>query len=210
MFDWLTTVVSASPVTYLAVLAVAAVDVLCPIIPAETVLIASDVLAARGDLSLWFLIPAAAIGGFTGDNIVFFLGRRLGDPAARKLFKSKRAQARLDWAERAIGRHGAVLIVVARFLPGGRSGTTFAAGGLDMAWRRFATADAAAAIAWAVYASMLGYIGGASFQHSFWKPMLAALAVGAALGLIAEGYRRVQKRRGRDFLGQRLGDESHA
>jgi membrane protein DedA with SNARE-associated domain len=112
----------------LLVLAVAATDVLFPILPAETVLITAAVLASHGDLSIWILVPAAAIGGFLGDNVSFWLGRRIGDPVARRLFRGERARARLAWAERAIARHGPVLIVVARFLPGGRSGTTFAAG----------------------------------------------------------------------------------
>ena len=204
MLDSLTQLVSGSPVTYLVVLGIALLDVLCPILPAETVLFTAAVLAARGDLSIWLLIPAAAVGGFCGDNISYMLGRRVGDPVSRKLFRSDQARARLRWAERAIQRHGPVLIVVARFLPGGRSGTTFGAGTLELAWRRFAFADAAAALAWATYATLLGYLGGSAFSHSLWKPLAISLAVGTLLGLVAEGYRRLQRRRGRDILGEEL------
>ena len=44
---------------------------------------------------------------------------------------------------------------------------------------------------WALYAGALGYLGGDTFRHSLWKPMLVALAVGAALALVVELYRRV-------------------
>jgi membrane protein DedA with SNARE-associated domain len=206
MLDSLTHLVSGSPVTYAIVLLTATFDVLFPILPAETVLIGSAVIAAHGGLSIWLLVPAAAIGGFAGDNVSFVLGRRVGDPVARRLFRGERARGRLAWAERAVERHGTVLIVVARFLPGGRSGTTFAAGTLGVAWRRFAPADGAAALAWALYASMLGYVGGDSFQHSLWKPLALALAVGALLGAVGEGWRRLQRRRGRDILGDELPD----
>ena len=204
MLDSLTHLVSGSPVTYLVVLAISLLDVLCPILPAETVLFTAAVLAARGDLSVWLLVPAAAIGAFAGDNISDVLGRKVGDPVSRKLVRSEKAKGRLRWAERAIQRHGAVLIVVARFLPGGRSATTFGAGTLELGWRRFATADAAAAVAWAIYATVLGYVGGSAFSHSLWEPLLISLVVGAVLGLLAEGYRRVQRRRGRDILGDEL------
>jgi membrane-associated protein len=204
MLESLTHLVSGSPVTYLVVLGIALLDVLCPILPAETVLFTAAVLAARGSLSIWLLIPAAALGGFGGDNISYLLGAKVGDPVARRLFRSDKAQARLRWAERAIQRHGPVLIVVARFLPGGRSGTTFGAGTLELAWPRFAIADAAAAVAWATYATLLGYLGGSAFSHSLWKPLVISLAIGAALGLLAEGYRRLQRRRGRDILGDEL------
>jgi membrane protein DedA with SNARE-associated domain len=69
-----------------------------------------------------------------------------------------------------------------------------------MPWRRFAVADAIAAACWAVYASMLGYAGGSSFEHSLWKPLLFALGIAILLGLAIEAYRRVQKRRGHELL----------
>ena len=47
---------------------------------------------------------------------------------------------------------------------------------------------------------MVGYAGGASFEHSLWKPLALALGIAALLGLAVEGYRRVQKRRGREIL----------
>ena len=62
MLDSLTHLVSGSPVTYAIVLLTATFDVLFPILPAETVLIGSAVIAAHGGLSIWLLVPAAAIG----------------------------------------------------------------------------------------------------------------------------------------------------
>jgi membrane-associated protein len=94
--------------------------------------------------------------------------------------------------------------VIARFLPVGRTLTTFAPGTLGMPWKRFVVADAVAACVWAVYASMLGYAGGAGFEHSLWKPLLLSLGVAGALSLVTEAYRRFRKRRGRDLLAGQL------
>jgi membrane-associated protein len=200
VFDWLTDVVSGQPITYLVVLGVAAADVLLPILPAETVLLTASVIAAHGGLEIWLLVPAAAVGGFCGDNLSFGLGRRVGDPLSRRLFRSDKAKRHLDWASRAIEHRGGVVIVVGRFLPGGRTASTFSAGTLEMPWRRFARFDAAAALAWALYVGLLGYLGGEAFRRSLWKP----LAIAAAIALIIAGggglYRRLQRRRGKELL----------
>jgi SNARE associated Golgi protein len=47
--------------------------------------------------------------------------------------------------------HGVWIIVVARFIPGGRTATTYAAGTVGMPWRRFLPADAIAVALWALY-----------------------------------------------------------
>ena len=195
---------SGSTITYLVVLGAAGGDVVFPLIPSETVVITASVIAAQGALRVWLIVMLVAVGAFLGDNISYLLGRWVGDPVAKRLFRGERAKARLEWAERAIRRRGAVLVVVGRFIPGGRTASTFAAGALEMPYRRFALVDAAAALLWAVYASMLGYVGGASFKESLWKPLAVSLGVAAALGVAIEGWRQLQGRRGKDLLGDEV------
>ena len=48
------------------------------------------------------------------------------DPVADRLFRGEKGRARLEWAERAVDRHGGVLVVMGRFIPGGRTASTFA------------------------------------------------------------------------------------
>jgi membrane protein DedA with SNARE-associated domain len=202
VFDWLTDLVSGSPITYLVVLGAAAGDVLFPVIPSETIVITASVLAAQGDLEIWLITVAAAAGAFIGDNISYALGRRVGDPVAARLFRGEKGRGRLEWAERAICEHGVLLILVGRFIPGGRTASTFAAGTVELAWRRrFVPADAAAAVLWAVYSTALGYVGGSAFKDSLWKSLAASLGAAAVIGLGVEVWRRVQKRRGKDVLG---------
>lgn len=207
MFDWLTHEVSHSALTYPVVGFAAAADVLLPLIPSETIVISAGVLAAQGELMIWALIPAVAIGAFLGDNLCYLLGRRVGDPIADRIFADEKGQARLLWAEEALRRRGAILIGVGRFIPGGRTATTLAAGTLEMPYRQFATADAAASVLWAVYVSMVGYLGGEAFQDSFWPPLLASCGAAMLVALSFEGWRRWQGRRGKDILGDELPEE---
>jgi membrane protein DedA with SNARE-associated domain len=195
-----TQLVSASPRTYAIILLIVGVDALLPFVQAEAVVITAGVLAAKGDLLIWLVVAAAALGGFAGDNASYFLGSRVGCRIVDRFFGSGRRKERLQQARRGIQRQGGLLIVVARFLPVGRTLTTLAAGTLEMPWRRFVVADAIAASLWAVYASMLGYVGGASFANSLWKPLAFAFGIAGVLALAIEAYRRIQKHRGREVL----------
>jgi membrane protein DedA with SNARE-associated domain len=197
-------VVSASPATYAIVLLIVAVDALLPFAQAEAVVITAAVLAGAGHLVIWLVILVAALGGFVGDNISYFAGTSVGSRLVDRFFASGKRRERLKRAERGVRRQGGLLILVARFIPVGRTVTTLAAGTLGMPWPRFAVADGIAAFLWAVYASMLGYTGGSTFAHSLWKPLVFALAMAGVLALLAEGYRRLQKTRGRDILSGQL------
>jgi membrane protein DedA with SNARE-associated domain len=60
---------------------------------------------------------------------------------------------------------------------------TLSAGTLGYPWRRFALFDAAAALVWALYATLLGYLGGRAFEHARWKGLLLALALAIAFAV---------------------------
>ncbi|HEX6456355.1 MAG TPA: DedA family protein [Solirubrobacterales bacterium] len=207
MFDWLTQEVGQSAATYPIVFLACGADVLFPLIPSETIVITASVLAAQGDLLIWLIVPLVAVGAFLGDNLSYWLGRKIGDPIADRLFKGEKGQARLRWAEAALRRRGAILIGVGRFIPGGRTATTFAAGTLEMPYRQFIVADAFAAVLWALYISMLGYLGGETFKENLWLPLGSSLACAMAVGLGFEAWRRWQRRRGKDILGDELPPE---
>jgi membrane-associated protein len=210
VFHWLTQEVGQSTVTYPIVFVAAGTDVLFPLIPSETIVLTASVLAAQGELFIWLIVPLVAVGAFIGDNLCYLLGRKIGDPVADRFFKGEKGQARLKWAEEALRRRGPILIGVGRFIPGGRTATTFAAGTLEMPYRQFAAADAFAASLWALYISMLGYLGGETFKDNLWLPLGSTLACAMAVGLGFEAWRRWQKRKGNDILGDELPPEMSA
>ncbi len=208
VFDWLTQEVGQSDLSYLIIFVACATDVLLPLVPSETIVITAGILAAQSELLIFVIVPAAAVGAFVGDNACYWLGRGVGDPVARRLFGGEKGQERLEWAERALDRRGAALIAVGRFVPGGRTATTFAAGTLEMRYRSFLFADAVAALLWALYVSALGYLGGEAFKDNLWLPLGASLGFAALVALGFEGWRRFEKRRGKDVLGDELDGSS--
>lgn len=118
----------STPWSYAVILGIAALDALVPVVPSETLAITGGVLASLGDLHLGTVIASAAIGAFIGDSSAYLLGRAIGWPARERLFRGRRAQRVLEWAEKQLGERGAYLILIARFVPGGRTATTFTAG----------------------------------------------------------------------------------
>lgn len=116
---------------------------------------------------------------------------------------SEKSSRRLEWGRAQLQHHGVWIIVVARFIPGGRTATTYVAGTVGMPWRsRFLPADTVAAVLWALYSSALGYFGGAAFEDNFWLPML--MAAGASLLLGAGGELLRRKVLDRDGRGRRV------
>jgi membrane-associated protein len=191
----LTHLVSGSPWSYAVVFAVIAGDAVLPLLPGETVLITASVLAVRGDLDLPLVYLAAAAGAWCGDNAAYWIGRRGGRPAAKRLFHGDKARARLAWAQHHLRRRGPLIIVCLRPVPGARTATTFSAGALGMRWRAFVPAAAVAAVVWTAEGVGLGAVGGAAFQHSLWKPIALSLAVALILLLVLETGRRLRPAR---------------
>ena len=196
MFGNLTELVAdASGWAYTIVFLLAFLDVFLPVVPSETAVVTAGVVAGAGDLSLAIVIVAAATGAFLGDNTSYLVGRRYGHRATDRFFGKGKGPERLDWAERQLNERGGELIVVGRFIPGGRTLVTLSAGTLHYPWGRFAFFDAVAAIGWALYASILGYVGGHAFERAPWKGLLLALGIAFAVTGSIELVRWVLRRR---------------
>jgi membrane-associated protein len=192
VFSELVDLVSASPWTYAVIFAVAALDAIFPVVPSEATVISAGVLAGVGDLSIALVIAAGAAGAFAGDNSAYGIGRFTWHKFGSRFTRSAKARRRLDWAASTLARRGGLLIFGGRFVPGGRTAVTVTAGLTRMRWPLFAGFDALAALAWASYAGLIGYLGGRTFEEN---PLLAlVLGFGVAFGVIVlvEGARRLR------------------
>jgi membrane-associated protein len=166
-----------------------------PVVPSETAVITAGVVASAGDLNLMLVVAAAASGAFLGDNTAYFIGSRFGTRINERFFSGEKGRKRVEWAQRQISERGGELIAIGRFIPGGRTVVTLSAGTLGYPWRRFVLFDAAAALGWALYASLLGYFGGHAFETAPWKGLLLALGIAFAVAGAIEVVRWYLKRR---------------
>jgi membrane-associated protein len=195
-FERFTEWVSGEWWSYLVILAVAAIDAFFPLVPSETLVVIGGNLASSGDLVLWLVILSGAAGAVLGDNISYGIGSWVGERTVKRWFRSEKAHRRLEWAERTLDERGAYIIIIARFIPGGRTAVTFSAGYIPtFAWRRFIVYDIAAGVLWATYATLLGYFGGKTFEdHPLWGVVLA-LGIALTLGFVVEAVRHLRQRR---------------
>jgi membrane-associated protein len=189
-------VAEASWWAYAVVFIFVFLDALLPVVPSETAVITAAVVAATGQLSLALVLAAAACGAFAGDNTAYGIGRRFGPSAQARYFRGEKGGKAIRWAERQLAERGGELILIARFIPGGRTAVTLSAGVARYPWRRFAVFDAIAGIFWASYASLLGFFGGKAFEHTPWAGLLLALGIAFAVtGAVEAGRAWVRHHR---------------
>jgi len=191
----LTTLHAGSPVSYLIAVVVPALDAIFPVIPSETAIIALGVAAAgSADPRVALLVACAAAGAFLGDNLAYLIGRRFGPFAERRFFATGKGTRRRAWAQRSLQRFGMRVIIVSRFIPGGRTAVTLSCGLIGYDRRRFVIATAAAAVIWVLYAFLIGFLGGKAFEDKPWAGFLVAFGAATAVSALIEAVRRLRSR----------------
>jgi membrane-associated protein len=129
------------------------IDSIVPVLPGEVVVAGAATSLNGGTLPLWAVVPVAAAGSLVGECAVLAAARRMAGTRFGERFTAGRKAARI---RRVLDRWGVGAVVVARFLPGGR--TAAAAG---FALRRspsgaFLAAAAVGSLAWASYLVAVG------------------------------------------------------
>src|SRR5712691_12588950 len=88
-------------------------------VPEETILTLAGYLVWRGDLNLPLVVVVGVVGASLGDNVGYWLGRRLGgDALLRYGTRLWLAPVTLEASQRFLVTHGAPAVFVARFIPG--------------------------------------------------------------------------------------------
>jgi len=192
-----------SVLSYLIAFIIPALDAIFPALPGESAIIALGVATAgSADPRIALLIGCAAAGAFIGDNLSYLLGRRFGPAVERRFFTTPKGMKARAWAERSLDKYGTQLIVVCRFIPGGRTAVTLTCGITGYPRRRFVAATAAAAVIWALYAFFIGRVGGQAFEDNPWAGLVIAFGASIAISAVIEVIRRLWGRRRRRASAQ--------
>jgi membrane-associated protein len=192
--DWLDDF-SANWWFVLVIFVVALFDSIIPIVPSEGLVILGGVAAGQGNQQIWLVIVCGAIGAFLGDNLAYAGGRRFSHRVNRWADRRTTRRARLDAAGRQIRIRGGMLLITARFIPGGRTVLTVSSGLTGQPWRWFAIWVAAATTIWASYAALIGFFFGQAFEDNqtlaYWMAFAAALTI----TVVIEAIRWLRKRK---------------
>ncbi|WP_106396817.1 DedA family protein [Actinocorallia populi] len=179
-----------SPWIYLLVFGIALLDGFFPVVPSETLVITTGAFAAStGEPDALLILPVAALGAILGDHVSYWLGRRAGGTRRIKDGKAFR------WARKEVTERGGLILVVARYIPGGRTATTLTLGATRYPFRRFFLFDVLAGTSWAVYSVLVGYIGGVAFEEDPFKGLLLGLGIAIGITAVVELVRYARKRR---------------
>ena len=198
--DWLEEI-SAEWWFLVLIVVIAYLDSVIPIVPSETAVIIGGVAAGAGDQRLLFVIAAGALGAFLGDNTAYLIGSRFAPFFERRAKTHEKTAKRLTWAHDQIEKRGGLLLITARFIPGGRTALTLSSGITEQRWRWFASWVALAAILWATYAAGLGYIFGQQFQDNHTLAFVLAFAAALSVTVSVEIVRHIRDKR-RQASGQ--------
>jgi membrane protein DedA with SNARE-associated domain len=127
-------------------------------VPGETILIIASFYSHHGHLNLGYVIGLATIGCIIGDNLSFYVGRRLGRPVILQYGKYILiTPKRLDHVEHFFQRHGDKTIFIQRWITGVRVIGALVAGTTRMPWPRFLLFNCLGAITWVATISILAY-----------------------------------------------------
>ena len=175
----------------LVIAVIALLDSVVPIVPSETTVIIGGVAAGAGDQQLLLVIAAGAIGAFIGDNLAYSIGQLFHQRIARRAERRPKTRQRLDWASDQVHERGGLLLVTARFIPGGRTALTVSCG-LTRQPRQWFTGWVAIAVTiWATYAAVLGAVFGRALQDNHTAAFLIAFGTALVVNIAIEVARKV-------------------
>ena len=172
---------------------VALLDSVIPVVPSETAVIIGGVAVATGTAPypLLAVIGAGAAGAFIGDNMAFSIGRRWSEAFEGRAERKPKFAAKLTWARTQIRERGGLLLITARFIPGGRTAVTISSGITRQPRAWFIRWTFIAGLIWATYAAGLARLVGESFEDdhakAFWIAFGAAISINVAMEIVRHG-----------------------
>jgi membrane-associated protein len=156
-------------------------------------------LAAIGALNLPLLMVLLVVAAVLGDALNYAIGRHVG-PRVWQWEQSRFFnRAAFDRTHAFYEKHGAITIIVARFLPFVRTFAPFVAGVAEMTYPRFALYNVVGGVLWICSLTLLGYaIGNLPWVKEHFSWVALALIVVPGLPAVFEVLRHtVFKRRGK-------------
>ena len=155
-------------------------------LPGEVILPLTGVAAAATGVVAWPVAAACAtLGGFLADQLTYWLGRWLGRRHGRRAGAPGRFARPAAVVRELYRRHGALALVLGRFVAGVAPFVAPGAGWAGMPYRRFLPANALANALWGPVMVGTGYLFGVQAARLEGPWRWAGLAVTAAVLALA-------------------------
>lgn len=176
---WIMGVIST--MGYGGVVLLMAIESACIPLPSEIIMPFAGYLVFKGEMTLWGVAFAGAIGCVVGSIPAYYVGMLGGRPLAEKYGKYVLISKRdLDMADRWFAKHGEIIIFVGRLLPAVRTFIAFPAGVAKMHMPTFIIYTFIGSLIWCYLLAYAGFKFGAHWPdlkvyfHQFHYVIVAA------------------------------------
>jgi membrane protein DedA with SNARE-associated domain len=154
--SWLI-VITISTLGYSGIVLLMAIESACIPLPSEIIMPFSGYLVSTGQMNLWAVGVAGAVGCVLGSLVAYWVGMYGGRPLIEKYGRYVLLSTHdLDIADRWFATRGELIVFVSRLLPGIRTFIAFPAGVARMDLKRFVIYTFAGSLPWCLG---LAYIG---------------------------------------------------
>jgi membrane-associated protein len=165
-------------------------------LPGDSLLITAGLVAATGQLNIWWLNVLLILAAVLGDSVGYAIGWRAGPRLFTRpksmLFNPKH----IERTRAFYARHGAKTIVIARFVPIIRTFAPVVAGVGQMEYRRFVFYNIAGGVGWVTSMTWAGYLLGQAVPN-ICEHIHVVVAIVILLSLIPILVELVRERRRR-------------
>lgn len=160
-FDWL--FLNYGTLIYVILFLVIFIEtglVAMPFLPGDSLLFTAGLFARSGYLNMAYLLIFLFIAAVLGDNVNYWVGRKLGLKVFNIKFRGK-PLVKMEYHDKAqlfFEKHGTKAIIMARFVPFVRTFVPFAAGVGEMNYKKYVTFDILGGALWIGSLTTAGYL----------------------------------------------------
>jgi membrane protein DedA with SNARE-associated domain len=150
-------IATISTLGYSGIVLLMAIESACIPLPSEIIMPFSGYLVSRGEMNLWAVGVAGAVGCVLGSWVAYYAGMYGGRPFVEKYGRYiLLSRHDLDLADRWFAKYGELIVFTARLLPAIRTFIAFPAGVARMNMTRFTIYTFAGSLPWCLG---LAYVG---------------------------------------------------
>jgi membrane protein DedA with SNARE-associated domain len=153
---WIMGVIST--MGYGGVVLLMAIESACIPLPSEIIMPFAGFLVFKGEMVLWLVAVAGALGCVVGSIPAYYLGMYGGRPLVEKYGKWVLISHKdLKWADHAFEKHGDIIIFIGRLLPAVRTFIAFPAGVARMHMGKFILYTFVGSLIWCYLLAFAGF-----------------------------------------------------
>lgn len=153
---WIMGVISS--LGYSGIVLLMAIESACIPLPSEIIMPFAGFLVFKGEMMLWGVAMAGAVGCVVGSIPAYYLGMYGGRPLVEKYGKWVLISHKdLNWADKAFEKHGEIIIFIGRLLPAVRTFIAFPAGVARMNMTKFIVYTFVGSLIWCYLLALAGF-----------------------------------------------------